>query len=363
VRSSFQNRYYSDLDVWHAECETFQDVWQFAGFKQDLKNKNDYLKLDFFGVSVFLQNTGKSVEVFSNACPHRFSQIRSERKGNQPMVCPYHSWVFKEGGEVASIPAEPSFDMSECERNNTKLEKWHLEECGELLFIKRSSDGPSIKEWLGEYYVELESTSRALGQRVDENQMVINANWKIIVENTLESYHVSTIHPNSFAKLGGKDHDFNFSGAHSAWETSLNEKTQKSSAKLDKILANRPYRIPGYKHFLVFPTMTLATSFGTSFSYQEIRPLNANQTLFISHVFLTSLSEESKTAEAILPAFSKGVVDFNRQVFEEDRVICEAVHRGCQQMLNQVGHLSSIESRVDQFQKSYMAHYENRDTL
>jgi len=362
LRSSLQNSYYSSPDIWRRECDVFKNAWQFAGFKQDLAKKNDYLKLDFFETSVFLQNTGNGIEAFANVCPHRSSQIRLERKGNQAIVCPYHSWVFKEGGEVASIPAETTFDMSECDRKDARLEKWYLEECGNLLFIKKSNDGPSLKDWLGEYYLELESTSNALGQRIDENDMVINANWKIIVENTLESYHVSTIHPNSFGKLGGKDHDFEFFGSHSSWETSLNEKTQKSAGKLDKILGSRPYRTPSYKHFLVFPTMTLATSFGTSFSYQEVRPINESQTLFISHVFLTSLTEESKSAEAILPAFSKGVVDFNRQVFEEDRVICEAVHRGCQQLPDQIGHLSSIEARVGQFQKNYMDHYESRDS-
>jgi hypothetical protein len=51
---------------------------------------------------------------------------------------------------------------------------------------------------------------------------------------------------------------------------------------------------------------------------------------------------------------SRSTADFARQVFEEDKVVCEAVQLGLPET-SQPGMLSDEEERVSRFQRAYMS--------
>ncbi len=123
--------------------------------------------------------------------------------------------------------------------------------------------------------------------------------------------------------------------------------------KIESMYHSRPYKLNGYFHMYVFPNLTLASSYGSSFSLQHFVPLNANQTSFVSYVFQTKLeSELSRKEQVMLNAMNESIVRFNRTVFEEDKYICEKVQEGVA-MTNKLGILSTEEERVLEFHKAY----------
>src|SRR5205823_3833440 len=130
-----------------------------------------------------------------------------------------------------------------------------------------------------------------IGSRVDTNVLAIKANWKICVENTLESYHVGFVHKESFHRLGLKDEGFEFFGPHSIWRAGVDDQIASKFKRVEALYESRPLKVPGYHHLLIFPTTTIATTYGSSFAIQQFVPVSAGETKFVSHVFRTKLQD------------------------------------------------------------------------
>lgn len=354
MESNISPSYYFSQQVFDQEkISVFQKNWMFAGFRSQLSNPNDFITRAFGDLPIVIQNVRGEIHAFLNVCSHRFSKIQTTECGNRPLVCPYHGWAYDQKGIPSGIPKRPMFkDFSQEELASMRLREYRVEFCGNLCFVSVDPQAISLKEFLGNFYSELESLSNSLGSQVDVNQMTIAANWKVIVENTLESYHVASIHTNTFKKLGAEGLTFDFTSKHSLWDASLSVKRSDSAnKKIDELFHEPGYKIEGYKHILIYPNLLVSTTHGNSFNFSLIEPLSPTRTKFTSYVFTATPSATHK--KALLSAFEKSLLDFNRQVFEEDKIICEAVQLGVAHATLQ-GVLSIEEERVHAFQKVYI---------
>ena len=337
-------------------------AWHFACLSRDLPADKDFVSLDVFGEPVFVQNfggqgTAARIRAFSNVCPHRFSKIKTTPSGNGMPICPYHGWSFNKDGVAVGIARKSGFEefKGDCPEL-PKLEEWAVEFCGEFIFIRREqpdSNGLSLREDLGEHWADLEAISEAMGPQVSTSHLQIAANWKICVENTLENYHVDLVHPDSFKKLGATDAGMKFDSRHSQWSAHLNEKTIAGWKRMEKAFTSRKLQEPGYRHLFIFPNLTVATTYGASFSIQRFGAKGAELTDFETRVYMAALSDPKASASPFYEIMKDAVPGFNSAVFSEDKVICEQVHAGTKGARNP-GYLADLEVRVGEFQKSYM---------
>ena len=147
-----------------------------------------------------LQNFSGELRAFHNVCSHRQSRIRSEASGNGPLRCPYHGWTYNSAGIPFSIPNKPLFDAADSRvRDDLSLDRFAVDTCGSLLFVRIDENGPSLRDYLAGAYDHLHAVGSALGEQLSRYPMVIRANWKVIVENTLEGYHVNYVHAHSLS--------------------------------------------------------------------------------------------------------------------------------------------------------------------
>jgi phenylpropionate dioxygenase-like ring-hydroxylating dioxygenase large terminal subunit len=331
----------------------FSRTWHFVGFTLDLANSNDYISTQIAGKSILVQNFEGQLKAFLNVCSHRFSEIRCDPKGNGPLRCPYHGWTYNSEGVPVGIPSRPRFDgLTEDVVLSLALRNYRVEVCGTLVFVCLDSAVPSLRQFLGEAWNRIEVMSSSFGELIDRNELDMECNWKIAVENTLESYHVAFIHSKTFKMLGASGTDFQFDGMHSVWNASVSENVQKQMTKLENTFGKRPFKVQGYLHQLIFPTLTIATTYGNSFALQQIVPRDATRTRFTSFVFATKLPGASALKENVRTMINESVVQFNRAVFLEDKDICQAVQRGIRNGIG-TGQLSDEELRVADFQKNY----------
>lgn len=331
----------------------FGTAWVFAGFTHDLRNPNDFVVAEVGGRSVAVQNFDGEVRAFANVCSHRFARIHLQESGNGALRCPYHGWIYNKEGVPYSIPARPRFDgLTREVVQGLGLKRYALDVCGSLVFVRESEEGPTLREFLGDAFDTVEAMTSALGERIDKNVVHFRSNWKVAVENTLEAYHVGFVHEQTFKKLGAKGIDFRWAGAHSGWMAPTDESTSQQMRKLAS-LYKTPYPVEGYYHQLVYPNVTVATLYGTSFGIQHFHPAGPGETVLTSHVFLPRLGEGVKLNAGMAEMMSRSTADFARQVFEEDKVVCEAVQLGLPET-SQPGMLSDEEERVSRFQRAYM---------
>lgn len=329
--------------------------WTFVGCLSDLSDTNAYITSTIGGKPVVIQRFGDgSLSALSNICRHRLSLLQARKFGVRALTCPYHGWSYDKTGALVGIPCRAQFPelATRDSARNIKLTEYRVEVCGSLVFVADVSVKSSLKEFIGNFYTRLEQLSNAFGRRIDRNELIIKANWKIVVENTLEAYHVATVHENSFAKLGLNTLRNRFDGPHSTMEALLEEKSQRDFEKIAKHFKTRPEIFDGYFHQMVFPAMTFASTGGLSFAVQEIEAIDESTTRFTSHVFLTSYSKTRQSA--LEEALASTINTFNRQVFEEDRLICTAVHDGTEK--SEFGALlGENEARIKEYHRAYIA--------
>lgn len=350
--------YYSDQEIFKQEqVILFQNLWNFVGFKTDLENHNDYICTEVGGQSVIIQNFQGELKAFTNVCSHRFSQIRQQPKGNGPLRCPYHSWVYNSEGIPVGIPHQSEFaDLTDVTKEGLRLERWLVETCGTLVFVKRHDDGVTLKEYLAGVYDKLKGFSESFGTKLDCYPMVVNANWKIVLENTLEGYHVNSVHQQTFAKSGAVEPEnkkFIFDLPHSGY-TDKSEKVDPKQKRLASLFANRQFKLDvSYWQQLVFPNLTLAVTSEMWFSVHTIRPSSPSETQVTIHLFLGKL-DDSKREHAVVDMSAQPVVEFTRKIWEEDKPICEQVHLGMLSRDNGTGIFSREEQRIYEFHKAYL---------
>ncbi len=354
MNSNIPAYYYFENDVFKKENDKiFSKIWHFVGFKSDFINDNDFITIRIANVPIVIQNLRGRIKCFLNVCSHRFSIIQNEKCGNRALFCPYHGWAYDKDGIPTGIPKKPLFkNFTKEELCEMKLREFQVSFCGNLVFVSLCNETIPLRTFLGSFYNELELISFSLGRNIDINSMKINSNWKIIIENTLESYHVGSIHPESLAKLEPSGLDFSFDNDNSSWASSLNIDTVKGGyGKINKFFTPRSFDIEGYKHILIFPNLLISSTHGISFNFSLIEPISPDNTKFTSYVFISKT--ETTELPYIIKPFEESLIKFNRQVFDEDKFICEKVQIGVKSTY-QIGKLSDEEERVHHFQKKYL---------
>jgi phenylpropionate dioxygenase-like ring-hydroxylating dioxygenase large terminal subunit len=345
------SHYHSDSVFQLEKTKIFQNNWIFVCFKSDVSNVNDFVTKTIGGIPVVVQNLNGDIKAFMNVCSHRFSILQTQPKGNRGLFCPYHGWAYDKRGIPSGIPKKPLFEeFSKNDLCKLKLKEYSLESCGDMYFVHITEPKQSLREFLGNFYEVVENMTIGANVLVDENPIDIGCNWKVVVENTLESYHVALVHQDTFQKLGAGGLNFTFTGNHSSWEASL--ALRGDDPKLRKIHSNfdnRSFKIDGYNHFLIYPNLLISTSYGVSFNYSVIEPISADKTSFTSYVYLSQPNKRNSTYEM----YKQSLIDFNRKVFDEDKVICEEVQKGVA-VTEQPGVLSLEEHRVHAFQQNYI---------
>ena len=349
--SNIEPKYYYTPDVYNLERRNiFRKNWIYIGLKSQLSKPNDFIYKKIGGIPVVVQNFNGELRAFINICSHRFSLLQTEKCGNRSLFCPYHGWAYDKSGKPCGIPKKPLFDNVDSNNlDKLKLKSYDIEYCGDLIFIHIQKPTQSLKEYLGSFFDELELISYEKQECIDVNEITIKSNWKVIVENTLESYHVNLVHGETFKKLGARGLDFEFSNLNSKWTADLLlSENDPRLAKVHNKFADRDYNINGYVHYLIYPNLLISSTYGISYNISIIDPINENETTFTSNVFVSK-----NTGGSVVDFYKTSLVKFNREVFEEDRVICEHVQEGVQ-YTELPGILSTEETRVHEFQKNYI---------
>jgi phenylpropionate dioxygenase-like ring-hydroxylating dioxygenase large terminal subunit len=171
--------------------------WALAGHRSDLKAPGDFLSVESCGERglVVLGEDGR-LRGFFNTCRHRAHALVSTESGScgHAIRCPYHGWTYDFEGRLKAIAAEKSFPT--IDKAEFGLRPIEVEEFLGFVFIRFKPGGMSVAERFAPYRAEMEPyrtaemVSRGTGWHAD-----IAVDWKNLIDNYLEGYHVPTGHP------------------------------------------------------------------------------------------------------------------------------------------------------------------------
>ena len=175
----------------------FGDAWHFIGTTHQFPKEGSYLTSQVLGQPIITWKMSGEYRTFLNVCPHRYATLTDKPAGQcDRLVCQYHGWEFDESGDTRKIPDAVNFKP--LAKGMLGLTPYSTKLVGNLVFVNLSENPSSIEEFFGQhldYVQEFFGGPRPLLFRTDQTH---NANWKIVVENALESYHVTMVHGNTF---------------------------------------------------------------------------------------------------------------------------------------------------------------------
>jgi choline monooxygenase len=172
----------------------FARTWQYAGALEEVATNGSYVAVDVVGVPVVLtRDVDGTLRAFYNVCRHRAGTVARGKGSRRTLQCSYHAWTY---GLDGCLRSTPEFDgVENFDRADHGLAPIRVETWGPFAFVNMSSDAPSLLETLGAIPEETAAFDFASMQRVERRDYVLDANWKLYVDNYLEGYHVPTAHP------------------------------------------------------------------------------------------------------------------------------------------------------------------------
>jgi len=161
--------------------------WTVLGITHDVKNDGDWIRATLGGRSVFVQRFGDTIRGFENRCAHRSFPLRTEDKGNGPVVCGFHHWRYDKDGRAVGIPMCPEMFGVTPRELDAKLNPVEIATCGSLIFGRFPDDGAtgSLEEFLGEGFPILDAMCTIAGPP-NRHKCVVKANWKLSIQITLD---------------------------------------------------------------------------------------------------------------------------------------------------------------------------------
>jgi choline monooxygenase len=309
--------WYSDPEVLRLEHERiFSRSWQYAGPAEQVSEPGSFFtcRAGTTPIVVVRARDG-DLRAFYNVCRHRGHEVAQGCGRRETLQCPYHAWTYDLDGSLRAAPRsdrEPGFDPADLGLRPVGVETW-----GPLVFVNPDVDTAPLREILGD--LPREAAERglepdALEYRGRSREQVLDANWKIVVENFLECYHCPTVHK-SFSKLIDVDPDV-YTLSTARWTSSQYGPAQEGD--------DLPYDPAGefrtsQFHF-IFPNWTLNVLPGPAHMRVLVfQPIDADRTASFVDGFW---------APGTPGAIIQEITDFGAEVGKEDRQLVESVHRG-----------------------------------
>jgi choline monooxygenase len=270
-------------EVWREPVDSYQSEARFQKemevFKRlpmvycpsaALAENGDYVARTLAGVPLLVVrgNDGK-VRAFHNSCRHRGMMLAEDSGKVGSFVCPYHAWAYGLDGKLKHVAGKHGFPG--LDRDAHGLLEMHVEERGGLVFVTQKA--PLSAGALTDFPDLI-----APGQEVFEySSFTDDANWKLLLETSMEGYHIKTLHHTSFFPYG-------FDNLNVVETYGMNSRIVFPFRRIEKLrdIPQKQWRADGmltYVHQL-FPNTRLAT-LSNHYLLVILEPVTASQSRWV----------------------------------------------------------------------------------
>jgi choline monooxygenase len=264
VSPALETRLYRDPEVLEQEQKRiFARTWQFACHVSQLPEPGGYMTTSA-GVEpvLVIRDDEGNLRAFRNVCRHRGSRLLSgSGECGKAIRCRYHGWTYRFDGSLIGVPegrAIPGLDKSAL-----GLLPARVEELSGLIFVNLDVDAKPLAEQVTGLPERLARYGLERLRPKVEKASSQPANWKIVVDNYLEGYHVPIAHPGLMRMLDYKHYDVEL---HDGWvwfNARLRDKP--SGNRMERLYQRLVEPMPGlteedrgvWHYILIYPNTTI----------------------------------------------------------------------------------------------------------
>ena len=194
---SIQGYRYTSREFFDKEWEyMWTKVWLLLGRESELPKPGDW-QMEAVGPEEILmvRQNDETIKAFYNVCQHRGNPLVDGDRGHvlSRFVCKYHSWAYTPDGALNFAPDKEDFpEGNPCGKVN--LVELSCETFAGFVWVNMDPDCGSLKDFLGPIWEDWEKRDIHTWTRTSANSMNLPCNWKVVLDNFNESYHVPTVH-------------------------------------------------------------------------------------------------------------------------------------------------------------------------
>ncbi|MEO3757846.1 SRPBCC family protein [Mycobacterium sp. B14F4] len=322
-----------------------------------IPNAGDHAERVSFGVPMFaVRGHDGRARVFRNSCRHRGMTLVEGPGCSHALVCRYHGWTYRLDGSLSHVPHDDAFsDLDMPSRGLVEVDSREVDGLivvGPLRSPAPDAPGPRADAaWAAlsdgsPWRDKLLPASRLVAVRPTPRPM----NWKVLVEQFLEGYHIRTTHKDTFYPI--QYDDLNVVEAFGP-----NTRITFPYRNIER-LRDRPEaswtvdRRVTYVYHL-FPNVMLAT-FPDQVLLITVDPVDVGHSTVTIYAMVTPAMTERFSRDADSTKGARSLLD---QGGVEDNEMSEGVQRGLHSGANTFLEFGRHESAIGRF------HAELRDRL
>ncbi|QYX57322.1 aromatic ring-hydroxylating dioxygenase subunit alpha [Roseovarius sp. SCSIO 43702] len=184
--------FYTSQDQFEHEAATvLRRGWHCLGREDEIPEPGDYFTVQLLNEPLIaVRGDDGEIRVLANVCRHRGMPL-AEGQGNvKRFVCSYHAWAYGRDGALlrAARMENAGFDPKSCRLHTHRVQLRNGFIYASLDAEAAPFEHPELDALLAPYEPE-----RFRLVHVAEETWLTN--WKCLVENFMEGYHLSVVHP------------------------------------------------------------------------------------------------------------------------------------------------------------------------
>jgi phenylpropionate dioxygenase-like ring-hydroxylating dioxygenase large terminal subunit len=178
----------------------FRQTWIVAARESDVARPGDRLPVDELGEALLLvRGDDGVVRTFRNTCRHRGTRLVSKTCTARRITCPYHGWTYGLDGRLLAVPKMDGFEGLRKESSGllpVRTECW-----GGFVWITFKDEAPPVAQYLGPLADQLAPYRLADMRPLLRRTWTLPCNWKAVLDQATESYHLHAVHGRSIARV------------------------------------------------------------------------------------------------------------------------------------------------------------------
>lgn len=195
--SRYITRRYHELEKEHV----WRHDWQFACREEHLPEVGDTYLYEICDLSFLLvRSAPDEIRGYWNVCRHRGRQLVNDPQRVTMLRCPFHGFGWNLDGSLAHQPSAWDFPQTSPEQLgliSVQVDRW-----GGFVFVNPDLDAGPLREHLGIMAADYDRWRFADRYVEAHVAKVYRANWKVVQEAFMESFHVAATHPQQLSRLG-----------------------------------------------------------------------------------------------------------------------------------------------------------------
>ena len=193
--------WYTDPAMLELEKQkVFSRTWQYAASLDLLRLPGNYAAVEVNGVPLVLtRGLDGELRAFLNICRHRAGLVARGCGNRKSLQCQYHGWLYGLDGRLRNAPEFEG--VEDFRKEDFGLLPVRVESFGPFAFVNMDGSAPPLLEVLGRIPEETAGMDFSRMRKVERRDYIVNANWKVYIDNYLEGYHIPIAHPGLFKEV------------------------------------------------------------------------------------------------------------------------------------------------------------------